>query len=204
MKEDNLIRIFKAMLEEMFGTDIMADENFTETPLRMARMYATMFKPDDVIKEVADTILQKNFPSRYKGIVLLPDIRTVSFCPHHMLPVEYNITIAYLPAPIEERNQCRLVGASKPERVARALAARPVLQEQYTLELAEAITEAICPLAVGIIMQGFHSCMRIRGIGNPCANMITSEMTGAFLDEPRLQNELMHLIKWGNGNKKPF
>lgn len=194
--------IFEKFLKAMFGEDILDDPNFTETPKRMAAMYTAMIRPKDIIEEVSSSIMSKSFPSRYNGLIVLPQIRTVSFCPHHMLPVEYNLTIGYLPN--DSKDKCSVVGASKPERMAHALASTPILQEEYTLMIAEKITESICPKGVGVVMQGFHSCMRVRGIKNPCSNMITSEMTGAFRENPRTQHELMELIKFGRQNGSLF
>ena len=182
------------LLQALFGKDILEDPNFKDTPIRMENMFNSMFNTEDKINALIQVATCKSFPSRYDGLVILPKIKTVSFCPHHMLPVEYNITIAYLPS-IASGNNCVLLGASKPERVAVALAKRPILQEEYTLNIAEALMNAIQPKGVAVIAQGFHSCMRIRGIKNPCASMVTSIMKGAFLDNPRTQNELFELIK---------
>jgi GTP cyclohydrolase IA len=192
--------ICENLLQHLFGSDILKDPNFMETPQRMAKMYEAMFDCQEDIDNIVSQILKKSFPSSYDGLIILPDIRTISFCPHHLLPVEYNVTIAYLPSIDNTSGMYKVIGASKPERVSCALAKRPILQEEYTTAIADAIQETIHPKGVAIIIQGFHSCMRIRGVKNPCANMITSEMTGAFLENPRTQNELFELIKLGKNN----
>jgi len=179
------------LLKKLFGDEILDDPNFTETPRRMANMYLDMFKPKDVICEIADSIMSKSFPSDYRGMVLLPDISTVSFCPHHMLPVEYKIVIGYIP---QQGLRSKLVGASKPERLACTLAKTPILQETYTRDIALWIQRAIDPLGVAVIIKGNHSCMRIRGVKNPCSSMRTSEMFGAFKENPRTQAELFSLL----------
>lgn len=189
------------LLESLFGDKILTDPNFADTPKRMAAMFSTLFTNPDLIEAQVLSYLDKSFPSSYGGMIILPEIKTVSFCPHHMLPVEYNLTIAYIPANKSSCDGRRVLGASKPERVAVKMAQRPILQEDYTMNLATVITKSIHPLGVGVIMQGFHSCMRLRGIKNPCANMITSEMTGAFFENDRTRQELFALIEWGKTNE---
>lgn len=208
MSNAKLTEICESLLVELFGDGILKDPNFTETPQRMAKMYREMFSPCDLIDKIAKSIMDKSFPSTYRGMVILPNISTVSFCPHHMLPVEYTIIIGYIPNASNNEYgdfslffeqdfrllETKLIGASKPERLACTLAKHPILQETYNRLIVQYIQESINPLGIAVIVKGQHSCMRIRGIKNACSNMITSEMTGAFKENHRTQAELFSLI----------
>lgn len=111
-------------------------------------------------------------------------------CPHHLLPVEYDVTIAYLPN-IEHG---KYLGVSKLVRIAEIYARMPLLQEAYTYKIANTISEAILPDGVAVIVNGVHFCMRMRGVKNN-TSVITSAMLGDFRESSKLQTELFELIK---------
>ena len=177
------------LLKELFGDDILEDDNFKDTPKRMAVMYTSMFKPTELIDEMVGAVMSKSFPTEYDGIVMLPNIESISFCPHHMLPVTYTITIAYIPG-----KEHTVIGASKPERIARLWGKHPYLQETFTKKIADTISSSIHPSGLAVVVKGRHSCMRIRGVNNPCAEMITSEMFGAFKENPETRAEFHALL----------
>ena len=179
------------LLKAIFGGTILNSANFKETPERMANMYLSMIDSQEEIIDNAVRIVKKTFPSSYKGMILLPEIKTISFCPHHMLPVEYTIHIAYIP----NEKTGTVIGASKPERLSKALSKYAVLQESYTNNIMNAIKENVKPAGVAIVVQGKHSCMRVRGIKNPCASMITSSMWGSFKDNIETRNEFFKLLE---------
>jgi len=193
------------LLEALFGEDVLYNPNFSGTPDRMAKMYMSMLWNADEIESTVIQALSKKFPTEYEGIVLLPNISSISFCPHHMLPVEYTIHLAYIPgfdngARGEDLLERTVIGASKPERVCQALGKYPYLQEDLTQTVASIIEEAIHPKGIAVVVKGRHGCMRVRGIKNPCANMVTSVMTGAF-NTPNSKAEFFELLKIGNANE---
>jgi len=176
-----------AFLKAIFkNEDILLDENFRETPDRIAKVYGNLIQDSEHIKKQVFECMQKRFPSDYKGIILLPNIRATGLCPHHMLIVDYTIHIAYIP------DDC-VCGASKPERVARLLAKNAPLQEDYT----ERISRALIAITqnVAVVVHGEHSCMRIRGVKNPCASMRTSVLSGAFKENLETREEFFELLK---------
>ena len=79
-------------------------------------------------QEDIDSIVSTSFPSDYDGIIVQRDIKCYSMCPHHLLPVEYNINIAYIP-------NKKMLGISKLTRIVELLAKAPKLQEQYTYDI---------------------------------------------------------------------
>ncbi|HBY44369.1 MAG TPA: GTP cyclohydrolase I FolE, partial [Brevundimonas sp.] len=71
-------------------------EGLIETPKRVAKSYRELFQGYEV--EPRD-YLEKTFEEvgGYDELVVLKDIRFVSFCEHHMLPVVGKAHVAYLP-----------------------------------------------------------------------------------------------------------
>ena len=74
----------------------------------------------------------------YDELVILKDIRVVSFCEHHMLPFLGKAHVGYLP-------NDRVVGISKLARVVHGFARRLQIQEKLTAEIAEAIQDILKP-----------------------------------------------------------
>lgn len=182
------------LLKGILGCNVFDDENFEGTPERMARMYMTMISPKEEIQASVDKFLAKSFPSDYDGIVLLPNIVATSFCPHHMLPVEYTVHIGYIRGNVGKQ---AVIGASKPERVCREFGKYPYLQETFTREISLDLQDAINAQGVAVVVKGKHNCMRVRGIKNPCANMVTSMMLGSFKENVETRNEFFHLLDLG-------
>ena len=96
----------------------------------------------------------------YDQLVVLRDIRFVSFCEHHMLPVVGRAHVGYLPTD-------RVVGISKLARVVNGFARRLQIQEKLTAEIGHAIQDVLQPLGVGVVIEAEHSCMTLRGVNTP-------------------------------------
>src|SRR3978361_1022327 len=110
-------------------------EGLVDTPARVARSYKELFSgygadPKDYLKRTFDEV------GGYDELVILKDIRVVSFCEHHMLPFLGKAHVGYLP-----RN--RVVGISKLARVVHGFARRLQIQEKLTAEIAEAIQDIL-------------------------------------------------------------
>jgi GTP cyclohydrolase I len=124
----------------------------------------------------------------YDQMVLLRDIRFVSFCEHHMLPVIGRAHVGYLPTN-------RVVGISKLARVVRGFARRLQIQEKMTAEIADAIHEVLKPHGVGVLIEAEHSCMTLRGVNSPGSNLTTSALLGSIRDDPRTREEFLRLAR---------
>jgi GTP cyclohydrolase I len=123
----------------------------------------------------------------YDQLVLLKNIRFVSFCEHHMLPVIGKAHVAYLP-------NDRVVGISKLARVVNGYGRRLQIQEKMTAEIAKAIHEVLHPKGVGVVLEGTHSCMTLRGVNSPGAALVTSHLIGDVRDDPRTRQEFLRLV----------
>jgi GTP cyclohydrolase I len=131
--------------------------------------------------------LQKTFTQKYDEMVLEKNIGFASICEHHLLPFLGKAHIAYLP-------KGKITGLSKLARVVEMLSRRPQVQERMTEELADLLMDELDARGVGVILEGSHTCMTIRGVRKPDAICTTSAMRGAFRDQLSTRAELMSLI----------
>ncbi|HEX6835170.1 MAG TPA: GTP cyclohydrolase I [Polyangia bacterium] len=118
------------------GYPVKTDANFTETAARAGRAMLELVKPTDEIKSQVDEMLSRTFPAQYDEMVISKHNISFGMCPHHLLPVIYRISVAYLPGE-------RVLGISKLSRIVQLLAHRPVLQEDLTQELAALLHERL-------------------------------------------------------------
>lgn len=110
-------------------------------------------------------------------------------CEHHMLPFFGKCHVAYIPSG-------KIVGVSKMARIVDMFARRLQVQERLTNQIADALEEALQPLGVGVVAEGSHLCMVMRGVEKQHSKMTTSAMRGTFLEMPT-RMEMMSLIRNG-------
>jgi GTP cyclohydrolase I len=110
-------------------------------------------------------------------------------CEHHLLPFFGKCHVAYIP-------NGKIVGVSKLARIVDMFARRLQVQERLTNQIADAIEEALHPLGVGVVTEGTHLCMVMRGVEKQHSKMTTSAMRGAFQEMPT-RMEMMSLIRNG-------
>lgn len=178
--------VIKALGER--GYDVDNDENFRETPGRAARGFTQMVMDADEIESQVAGMLDRTFPSSYDHMILSKHNLTFGLCPHHLLPVIYRISLAYIPAD-------RVIGISKLSRVARLYSRRPVLQEQLTEDLATFLHERMGSTGAGVYLEGLHLCMAARGVEVHEARVVTSSMRGVFRDNPSTRQEFLDLVR---------
>jgi len=162
-------------------------EGLLETPARVAKAYRELFAG---YAEDARGYLEKTFEEvgGYDELIVLRDIRVVSFCEHHMLPFVGRAHVGYLPTN-------RVVGISKLSRVVNAFSRRLQIQEKLTAEIAEAINDILKPQGVGVMIESEHSCMTMRGVNTPGSNLVTSRLMGVLRDDPRTREEFLRLAR---------
>lgn len=167
------------------GLDVN-DPNFVGTPNRIVEMYEEIFAGllTANLEDLEDH-LTRTFPCSYDQMIIVKDIEAWSTCPHHFLPVKYNVHLGYLP------NE-QVLGLSKPARVVQMLARRPVLQEQLTDDIVEYLERVLKPRGVAVQVTGAHHCMIVRGV-KAHANATTRAITGVFRD-PSVKQEFLASI----------
>lgn len=162
-------------------------EGVLETPARVARSYRELFAGYDTDPR---EYLERTFEEvgGYDELVVLKDIRFVSFCEHHMLPVVGRAHVGYLPTD-------RVVGISKLARVVHGFARRLQIQEKMTSEIARAIQEVLRPQGVGVVVEAEHSCMTLRGVNTAGSSLTTSHLSGVIRDDGRTREEFLRLVR---------
>lgn len=179
-------RIERAVREILLAIGENPDrEGLERTPERIAAAYAELFAGlhDDPRRHLART-----FDERHHEMVVLRDIPFASCCEHHLLPFIGRAHIGYIP-------RGRIVGVSKLARLVEGYARRPQVQERLTSEIADAIIEELRPDGCGVIIAATHTCMTIRGIQKPGAEMVTSAVRGGFRHRPQTRAEFFAIVR---------
>ena len=136
--------------------------------------------------EIAE-LLAKTFPAKYTEMVISKHNTAFGVCPHHLLPVVYRISLAYIPTK-------KVLGLSKLSRLARLVARAPRLQEDLTHELADILHNQLQSQGSAVYIEGLHMCMAARGVGAHEARLVTSGVRGVFLDELATREEFIKLV----------
>ena len=149
------------VLQDDLGWDRREDvESMDGSAERAAKALLDMIhNRPDVEAKVAD-ILRKRFPARSNTSVRQTGLTTSFLCPHHLLPVVCDISVSYLVT-----QEHGAIGLSKVQRIATLLGKGPVLQEDYTADLASAL--ALVGGKAVARTTAIHTCMACRGILAP-------------------------------------
>lgn len=161
-------------------------EGLGKTPERVAKslQFLTQGYGHDGVEIVKSAV----FEEKYQQMVLVRDIELYSMCEHHMLPFIGKAHVAYIP-------NGRITGLSKIARVVENYARRLQVQERLTVQIRDAIQEALDPLGVAVVIEANHTCMQIRGVQKSNAVTTTSAFSGIFLSSARTRNEFLNLIR---------
>jgi GTP cyclohydrolase I len=180
-------------IAEKFG-DIMRllglnleNESLNKTPHRVAKMfYNELFKGLR-----ADTRpVVTTFPNdeQYDTMLIEKNIRLVSVCEHHFVPIVGVCHIAYIPGD-------RIVGLSKFHRVVDWLSSKPQVQERLTQEIGNYFKSVLETDDVAVVIDAVHYCCNIRGVRDLNSSTITSFVSGKFREEESVKNEFLKFIK---------
>lgn len=180
---DNLKEHYSKILN-LLGEDVARD-GLVDTPARAAK--AMQFLTDGYKKTLSDVTNNAIFDSDTDEMVIIQDIEYYSLCEHHVLPFIGRCHIAYLP-------NGKVLGLSKFARIVDMFARRLQIQEGLTKQIADAVLEVTNAKGVGVIMEGKHMCMMMRGVQKQNSSMITSVMLGSFRTSQATRNEFLRLI----------
>lgn len=161
-------------------------EGLVDTPERVENAYKflTSGYNDNIENIVNDAI----FESENNEMIIVKDIEFYSLCEHHMLPFFGKCHIGYLP-------NKKIIGLSKLARITDFFSRRLQLQERLTTLIAESLERILEPIGVGVIMEGMHLCMMMRGVQKQNSYAITSALRGGFKSDSRTRNEFINLIR---------
>jgi len=161
-------------------------EGLVRTPHRVANAYEEILS--GYTTDPSKLINGALFTVDYDEMVVVKDIEVYSLCEHHMLPFFGHAHVAYLP-------RHKVIGLSKIPRIVEMFAHRLQVQERMTQQIANFIQESINPLGVGVVIEGQHLCMMMRGIKKEQASMTTSAMLGGFRTRLETRMEFLNMIQ---------
>lgn len=163
-------------------------EGLLETPRRVAKAWdyfshGYYINLDDLVNDAL-------FSVDYHEMITIKDIDYFSMCEHHLLPFFGKAHVAYIP-------DKKIIGLSKIPRIVEMYARRLQVQERMTQQVAHAINDVIQPMGIGVVIEGRHMCMQMRGIEKQNSYATTSAMFGAFEQDQRTREEFLMLINFG-------
>ena len=161
-------------------------EGLASTPKRLVKAYKEYFKG---YSEDPTKILSKTFGDvkGYDDMVIQKNISVQSHCEHHLAPIIGVAHVAYIP-------NLRVVGLSKLARVVEVFSKRLQTQERLTMQIANALMEALDAKGVAVSIDATHQCMTMRGIKKEQASTVTNYYLGQFKEDLGYQNRYLRFI----------
>ncbi len=165
----------------------MTDDSLRDTPLRVAKMYLNeTFSGLDTANEPKLTLFNNDY--QYTQMLLVKDITIHSTCEHHLVPFYGKAHIAYF-------SSGKVIGLSKLNRVAKYFSSRPQVQERLTVEISNALKQALGTEDIAIVIEANHLCVSSRGAQDANSSTTTAEYSGKFLNYDIRNEFLSHLKK---------
>ena len=182
--------------------DEMDLENYEGTDKRAADAFAEMCRPkEEIARNVASFMKTFKIDSAQKGEelgMITQSIKegVIGLCPHHLLPVTYEVFVSYIP---EKGEDAKVLGLSKLTRLTREICKYPMLQEHFAKNLADCLYQGndwlpgVNSAGSAVIVIGQHGCMRCRGA---LSNGLTAsvEVRGCY-KENDLEQKFMNQVK---------
>ncbi|CAL8299395.1 unnamed protein product [Merluccius merluccius] len=183
-KLSRIQRAYSTVLTEL-GEDVDR-EGLLRTPLRAAK--AMQFLTKGYHETTQEILNDAIFDENHDEMVIVKDIDLFSLCEHHLVPFFGKVHIAYLP-------NKKVVGLSKLARIVEIYSRRLQVQERLSKQIAIAISEALEPAGVAVVIEATHMCMVMRGVQKMNSKTVTSVMLGTFQEDPKTREEFLSLIR---------
>ncbi|KAH8418430.1 hypothetical protein KR222_010242 [Zaprionus bogoriensis] len=160
-------------------------QGLIKTPERAAKAMLYFTKGYD--QNLEDVLNGAVFDEDHDEMVVVKDIEMFSMCEHHLVPFYGKVSIGYLPCN-------KILGLSKLARIVEIFSRRLQVQERLTKQIAVAVTQAVQPAGVAVVVEGVHMCMVMRGVQKINSKTVTSTMLGVFRDDPKTREEFLNLV----------
>jgi GTP cyclohydrolase I len=166
--------------------DDPAREGLARTPDRVenALVELTQGRSASVAEVIGDGIFREDCSE----MVLVKDVEFYSLCEHHLLPFYGRVHVGYIP-------NGRIIGLSKIPRIVDVFARRLQVQERMTVQIAQAIQDALDPKGVGVVADARHLCMMMRGVEKQNSSAMTSCLLGSFQTDSKTRNEFLAFVR---------
>jgi GTP cyclohydrolase I len=178
--EDSFRKILEAVGEDT------EREGLLRTPNRAARAFE--FITNGYRQNLDEVVNGAIFSSDASEIILVKDIELYSMCEHHLLPFIGRAHVAYIP-------NGKVIGLSKVARIVDVFARRLQIQEQLTVQIADALMKTLHPTGVAVVVEAKHLCMMMRGVEKQNSVMKTSCLLGSFKEDARTRAEFLALLR---------
>ncbi|WP_299006979.1 GTP cyclohydrolase I FolE [uncultured Tenacibaculum sp.] len=185
--EEKIERIQESVKEilETLGMDL-TDDSMQGTPKRVAKAF---------VNELFMGLNPKNKPKastfdntyKYGEMLVEKNIIVYSTCEHHLLPIIGRAHVAYI-------SNGKVIGLSKMNRIVEYYAKRPQVQERLTMQVVQAMQEALGTQDVACVIDAKHLCVNSRGIKDIESSTVTAEFGGAFKNK-ETKREFLDYIK---------
>lgn len=160
-------------------------EGLLKTPERVAKAWE--FFSQGYCTDIQEIVNGAIFDEDCSEMVVVRDIEFFSMCEHHMIPFFGRCHVGYLP-------NKKIIGLSKIPRIVDVFSQRLQVQERLTTQVAETLMDILDPKGVGVVMEGRHLCMQMRGVEKQNSFATTSAMLGQFRDSAETRSEFLSIL----------
>jgi len=175
---------FKHILQTL-GLDL-TDDSLKGTPKRVAKAYINeLFSGLNPASKPKLSTFDNNY--KYGEMLVEKNIVLYTTCEHHFLPIIGRAHVAYI-------SKGKVIGLSKMNRIVDYYAKRPQVQERLTMQVVQALQEALDTDDVACMIDAKHLCVNSRGIRDIASSTVTAEFGGSF-KESKIKQEFLDYIK---------
>ncbi|TMM31466.1 GTP cyclohydrolase I FolE [Polaribacter aestuariivivens] len=166
------------------GMDL-TDDSIQGTPKRVAKAFINeMFMGLNPKNKPTASTFDNNY--NYGEMLVEKNIVVYSTCEHHLLPIIGRAHVAYI-------SGGKVIGLSKMNRIVEYFAKRPQVQERLTMQIVQAMQEALGTQDVACVIDAKHLCVNSRGIKDIESSTVTSEFGGKFKEKETKKEFLQYL-----------
>lgn len=181
---EEVAKKMEAVLQSLI-IDTDNDHNTQDTAHRVAKMmvketFAGRYVPAPKVTAFPNV-------TQYDQLYVTGPITIRSTCAHHFQNIVGRAYIGVYPGK-------NVIGLSKFNRIADWIASRPQIQEEMTVQIADAIEAETEAAGVAVLIQAEHHCMTHRGVKEHESDMTTAIMRGVFQDDKSLKKEFYDIV----------
>ena len=182
-KIDKIQESVKDILHTL-GMDL-TDDSLQGTPKRVAKAFVNeLFMGLNPKNKPAASTFDNNY--KYGEMLVEKNIVVYSTCEHHLLPIIGRAHVAYI-------SDGKVIGLSKMNRIVEYYAKRPQVQERLTMQVVQAMQEALGTQDVACVIDAKHLCVNSRGIKDIESSTVTAEFGGKFKEKDTKKEFLQYL-----------
>ncbi len=185
--EEKIERIQESVKDILItlGMDL-TDDSLQGTPKRVAKSFVNeLFMGLNPKNKPKASTFDNNY--KYGEMLVEKNIIVYSTCEHHLLPIVGRAHVAYI-------SDGKVIGLSKMNRIVDYFAKRPQVQERLTMQIVQAMQEALGTKDVACVIDAKHLCVNSRGVKDIESSTVTAEFGGQFKNKDT-KREFLDYIK---------